>query len=162
MVDCSQPAAGNHYDFAAQSCDQIPHRKPLTEGHQQTADPFDEQALATAGYAFDSPKDVLQADGAMTSSGSNQRGEGLSKKERANLVERQLAVLNCAQEFRVGSAATAKRFHRQRVAAALPQVVEEQPGQQCFANAGVGPSNEDDAWRTGLVHSGELTTDEAG
>ena len=94
--------------------------------------------------------------------GGHQRGQRLSKEEGRDLVERQLAALHCAQEFCVGSAAGAEWFHGQRMAAALPQVMEEQSGQQGLANAGVGAGNENDAWRTGLVHAGELTTNEAG
>ena len=80
------------------------------------------------------------------SAGGNERGERFRKKERSDLVERQLAVLNGAQEFCVRPAAGAEWFHGQGVAAVLPQVMEEQSGQQGFANAGVGAGNEDDAW----------------
>ena len=86
----------------------------------------------------------------------------LGKKEGGDLVERQLAVLNGVQEFRVGPAAGAERLHRQRVATALPQVVEEQSGQEGFADAGVGAGDEDDAGEASWVHGGELTTEPAG
>ena len=146
MVDCPQPIAGNQDDLAGQLCDQIPYRKALAQGHQQTAYPLDEQALAAASNAPDSPQDVLQADEAMVFSGGNQRRNRFSKKERGDLVGGQLAVLNCAQEFCVCAAAGTERFHGQRVAAGLPQVMEEQSGQQGLANAGVGTGNEDNAW----------------
>ena len=79
------------------------------------------------------------------SSGGNQRGKRLRKKEGGDLVKRQFPVLNRVQEFCVFSAAGAEWFHGQRVAAILPQVVEEQSGEQGFTNAGVGAGNEDDS-----------------
>ena len=52
VVDCPQPVGGDDDDIALQSCDQIPHRKALGKGHQQTAYPLNEQALAADGHAF--------------------------------------------------------------------------------------------------------------
>ena len=98
----------------------------------------------------------------MVSPGGDEGSKRLGKKEWGDLVGRQFAVLNRAQEFRVGSAAGAEGFHRQRMAAALAQVVEEQPGQQGFTDAGVGAGDENDAWRAGCVHGGKLTTAERG
>jgi hypothetical protein len=40
--------------------------------------------------------------------------------------------------------------------------VEEQPGQQGFADARVGAGDEDDARQASSVHSTELTTDRPG
>lgn len=145
VVDRPQPVTGNHDDIAAQFRDQIPHRKALPQGHPQTPNPLDEQTLAAAGYAPNPPQNLLQTDGAMMYSGGNQRSKRFRKKVGGDLVGRQLAVLNCAQEFCVGSAAGTEWLYRQRVAAALPQVVEEQSGQQGFANAGVGTGDKEDA-----------------
>src|ERR1035438_2522894 len=71
MVDCSQPIAGNYDDFAAQLGDQVPCGKALSQGHEQTADSLNEQALATPGDSPDSPQDFRQAYEAMMSSGGN-------------------------------------------------------------------------------------------
>ena len=162
MVDCSQPIAGNYDDFAAQLGDQVPCGKALSQGHEQTADSLNEQALATPGDSPDSPQDFRQAYEAMMSSGGNQRSKRFGKKEGGYFVRRQFAILCCPQEFCVRSAAGAERFHGQRVAAALPQVMEQQSGEQSFANASVGTRNEDDAWRIGPNHGEQLTRDEAG
>ena len=94
----------------------------------------------------------------MVLAGGDQRGKRLGEKERIDLVKRQLAVLNCAQELRVCPAAGAERFHRQRVATALPQMVEQQAGQQSLADAGVSAGDENDARRAGPVHSRDLIT----
>jgi UDP:flavonoid glycosyltransferase YjiC (YdhE family) len=82
--------------------------------------------------------------------------------ERRDLAERQVTILNRMQEFRVGSAAGTEWFHRQRVAAALSQVVEKQSGQQGLADTRVGAGNEDDARQASSFHGRELTTDQAG
>jgi hypothetical protein len=60
--------------------------------------------------------------------GGDQRGKRLRKKERGDLIDCQVAILNRVQERRVGSTAGAERFHGQRMAAVLPQVKEKQPG----------------------------------
>jgi hypothetical protein len=93
-------------------------------------------------------------------SGRRPGGKRLGKKEGGDLVGRQLAVPNCARAFCVGSVAGAERFYRQRVASALPQVVEEQSGQQGFADARIGAGDENDTRQANLVHGAELTTDQ--
>ena len=90
--------------------------------------------------------------------GGNQGGERLRKTERGDLCRRQLSVLSRMQEFRVSPAAGAEWFHRQRVAAALPQVVKEQARQQSFAHTRVSAGDKDDARQAGSVHGTELTT----
>jgi len=152
VVDCPHPVGGNQDDFAAQFCDQIQHRKALAQRHQQTADSFDEQTFATAGHSPDSAQNVRQADGAAVSSSRDQGSQRLRKMKGSDLVERQVTVLNRTQEFRVGPAAGAERFHRERVATTLPQVVEQQAGQEGLADAGVGAGNEDNAGVIGSVH----------
>ena len=59
-------------------------------------------------------------------------------------------------------ASRAEWFHRQCVAAALAQVVDQQAGQKRFADARVSAGNEDDARQSGLVHGTELTTGHCG
>src|ERR1019366_6453374 len=110
MVDCSQPIAGNYDDFAAQLGDQVPCGKALSQGHEQTADSLNEQALATPGDSPDSPQDFRQAYEAMMSSGGNQRCKRFGKKEGGYFVRRQFAVLCCPQEFCVRAAAGAESF----------------------------------------------------
>ena len=98
-------------------------------------------------------KTSTKCNRAVVSPGGDQRSDWLVKKERCDLVERQLAILSRVQEFRVCPAAGAEWFHRQRVAAALPQVVEEQARQQGFAHACVGAGDEDDACLASSVHA---------
>ena len=74
----------------------------------------------------------------------------------SDLVKREFAVLDCVQEFRISSAAGTEGLYGQRVAAALPQVVKQQSGQQGFADAGIGACDEDEARQTRSVHDGEL------
>ena len=92
--------------------------------------------------------------------GGDQRGKRLGKMERRDLLGRQLAVLNPVEEFRVGSAARAEWLHRERLATAPPQVVEEQARQEGLADACISARDENDARHACLVHGRELTTDQ--
>ena len=65
------------------------------------------------------------------------------------------------QLFSIGAAAGAKWFDGEGVMAALTQMSQKQCREQCFAHAGIGGCDEDDARSPGMWHSEELTTDEA-
>jgi hypothetical protein len=62
------------------------------------------------------------------------------------------------QELRVHPAAGTVRFHCQRAATALLQVVEQQSDQQSLADASVGAGDEDDALCAGSVHGQDSIT----
>jgi hypothetical protein len=52
----------------------------------------------------------------MVLAGGDQQGKWFGEKEGIDIVKRQFAVLNCAQQLRVCPSAGTKWFHRQRVA----------------------------------------------
>ena len=156
MVYCANTIAGNHDQLTAHFHHQISHRKPLSQRHQQTANPLDEKTVAAVGHALNSPQDLWQTNDALVLSRRHQRGDGLGKKELSDLVKREFTVLDCMQEFRIRSAAGTEGLDCQRVAAALPQVLKQQSGQQGLADAGVAASDKDDARQTRSVHAGEL------
>ena len=156
MVYCANTIAGNHDHLTPHFQHQFSHRKPLPQRHEQAANSLDEETVTAVGHALNSPQNLRQADAALVPSRRHQRGERLGKKEVSDLVKREFAILDCVQEFGVSSAAGTEGFYCQRVATALPQVVNQQSGQQGFANAGIGASDEDDARQTSSVHDGEL------
>ncbi len=156
VVYCANTIAGNHDHLTPHFQQQFSHREPLPQRHEQAANSLDEKTITAFGHALDSPQDLRQTDAALVLSRSHQRGKRLGKKEMSDLVKREFAVLDCVQEFRISSAAGTEGLYGQRVAAALPQVVKQQSGQQGFADAGIGASDEDDARQTRSVHDGEL------
>ena len=99
VVDRAQPVGGHDKDLATQPLDQVPDCKALPQGHQQAADPLNEQTLATTGHALNLPQDIRQADRTVVLPGCDQRGQRLRKEERGDLVERQVTILHRVEEF---------------------------------------------------------------
>src|SRR5882762_9938557 len=84
--------------------------------------------------------------------GGDEGSDGLGEKKRRDFLTGYFARLQRMQDFDVRCAAGTKGLHRQCVGIPLAQVMKQQAGEESFADAGVGASNEDDARLVRAIH----------
>jgi hypothetical protein len=77
----------------------------------------------------------------------HQWGHRLGKIIWVDLVSRKLSILQTPQKFHVAPATGTKRFHRQRVPAGFPQMMEQKSGEKGFTDAGVRARDEENSGR---------------
>jgi hypothetical protein len=79
----------------------------------------------------------------MMHSRGNERRDWFGKIKWVYFGRGQFAFLNRVEKINIGGATGTKRFHCQGAAARVAQMLEEQAGKQCLADAGIGAGNED-------------------
>jgi len=78
------------------------------------------------------------------SAGRKQRRNRFREEERIDVLMFQFAVLEGMQKSHVRCAARTEGLHCKGVEAIPTQMVEQQSGQQCFADAGIGAGDKDE------------------
>lgn len=80
--------------------------------------------------------------------------------EGVDLVQGEVAILKCVQQFSIGTTAGTEGFERESGRTGLTKVGEEQSGQDRFADAGVSSCNEDCFLQTPVSLATDFETDE--
>ena len=144
MINGPQPVArGNHHP-AVQFRNQIHHRKPRSQWHQQPARTLHQQAVAAFFYALDFFKHFSNAEPRAVFF-ARPAARWAPRNKTGSFRGRQCAGLQGLQQPDVRLAAGTKRFHGQGAHAGFAQMMQQQGREQGLADARVRAGDKDDS-----------------
>ena len=121
MIEGAELIAGGNQNFTAQTVDQIQYGVIMPEGHEETADAFDKQAVAAAGNFANVQQCAVEFDRLTMTLRRGQWRKGFEEKERVNLFRGEFVLLQQAQQGNVATTAGAEWFNGQSACSAGAQ-----------------------------------------